>query len=196
MISLVMPKRSRPKQVIVIDSLDVDDQSSVDSSAQLSAHAPVASSSAASQPVSFVTAEQFEAMNDKWTEQFGRFETLLSKGNMFTTPKSVFSSLPITTSTLISSQPFINPAAQHTGPVVSLAVQETLPKGGESKPIKKAHKSPKSDSVRDVDWVLVEGNIFRWGVLFSSTSLSVIYLKMIAKYCSFICLFYFLLFVI
>ena len=125
----------------------MDDQSSVDSSAQLSAHTPVASS-AASQPISFVTTQQFEAMNDKWTEQFAHFEALLSRGNVFTTPKTVVSSLPTTTSTLISSQPFINPAARHTGPVVSPAVQETLPKGGESKPIKKAHKSSKSDKAK------------------------------------------------
>ena len=62
-----------PKDVTAIGSLDVDDQSSVDSSAQLSAHAPVTSSSAASQPVSFVTAEQFEGINNKWTEQFAHF---------------------------------------------------------------------------------------------------------------------------
>ena len=49
---------------------------------------------------------------------------------------------------MISSRPFINPAARHTGPVVPPAVQETLPKGGESKPIKKAHKSSKSDKAK------------------------------------------------
>ena len=75
-------------------------------------------------------------MNDKWTEQFAHFKALLSHGNVFSTPKTVVSSLPSTTSALISSQPFINPSARHTGPVVPPAVQETLPKkGGESKPI-------------------------------------------------------------
>ena len=54
-----------PKDATVIGSLDIDEQSSVDSSAQLSTHAPVAASSSASKPVSFVTAEQFEAMNNK-----------------------------------------------------------------------------------------------------------------------------------
>ena len=138
-----------PKDVTVIGTLDVDDQSSVDSSAQLSAHVPVTSSSAASQPVSFVTAEQFEAMNNKWTEQFAHFEALLSRGNVFSTPKTVVSSLPTTASALISSQPFINPAARHTGSESAPAVHETLPKkGGVSKPIKKTQKSSRSDKVK------------------------------------------------
>ena len=67
-----------PKDITLIGSLDIDEQPSVD----FSVHAPVASSSSASQPVSFVTAEQFEAINNKWTEQFARFEALLSRGNV------------------------------------------------------------------------------------------------------------------
>ena len=63
---------------------------------------------------------------------------------MFTTPKTVVSSLPTTASTLVLSQPFINPAARHTDLVEPPAVQELVPKGGESKPIKKAPKSAKS----------------------------------------------------
>ena len=90
-----------PKDVTVIGTLDVDDQSSVDASAQVSAQAPVTSSSAASQPVSFVTAEQFEAMNDKWTEQSARFEALLSRGNVFSTPKTVLSYLRRLNRTLV-----------------------------------------------------------------------------------------------
>ena len=70
-----------PKEVTVLGGLDADDQSSLDSSAQPSAQVPV-SASASSHP-SFVTAEQFEAMNDKWSEQFARFEALLSRGNVF-----------------------------------------------------------------------------------------------------------------
>ena len=77
-----------------------------------------------------------------------RFEALLSRGNVFTTPKTVVSSLPTTASTLVSSQPFINPAAWHTGLVVPPAVQESVPKGGQSKPIKKAPKSSKSDKAK------------------------------------------------
>ena len=136
-----------PKDVTVLGSLDVDDQSSVGSSAQLSTNAPVAASSSTSKPVSFVTAEQFEAMNVKWTEQFARFEALLSYGNVFTTAKTVVSSPPTTYSTLVSSQPFINTAAQHTEPVPP-AVQESGPKGGESMPIKKAPESSKSDKAK------------------------------------------------
>ena len=67
---------------------------------------------------------------------------------MFSTAKTVVSSLPTTTSTLVSSQPFINPAAQHTSLVVPPAVQETVPKVGESKPIKKAPKSSKCDKAK------------------------------------------------
>ena len=59
---------------------------------------------------------------------------------------SVVSSLP--THTLVSNQPFINPAAWLTGPVVSPAVQETYVKGGESKTKKKSHKSSKSDRTK------------------------------------------------
>ena len=104
-----------PKEVTVLGGVDADDQSSLDSSAQV----PVSASS--SQP-SFVTSEQFEAMNDRWREQFARFEALLSRGNVFTIPKPVVSSPP--SHSVISSQPFIIPAARHTGPVVSPAVQE------------------------------------------------------------------------
>ena len=120
-----------PKEVTNLGGVDADDQSSFESSAQLSVQAPVSASSSSSQPVSFVTAEQFEAMNDKWSEQFARFEALLSRGNVFTIPKTVVSSLPY--HTVVSAQPFINPAARHTGPVVSPAVQEELYKKGEAK---------------------------------------------------------------
>ena len=54
-----------PMEVTVLGGVDADDQSSLDSSAQLSAQVPVSASASSSQP-SFVTAEQFEAMNDKW----------------------------------------------------------------------------------------------------------------------------------
>ena len=62
-------------------SVDADNQSSLDLSTQLSAQAPASASSSSSQP-SFVTAEQFEAMNNKWSEQFAHFEAFLSRGNV------------------------------------------------------------------------------------------------------------------
>ena len=45
----------------------------------------------------------------------------------------------------MSSQPFIIPAARHTGPVVPLAVEEDLVKKGEAKTKKKKQKSSKKD---------------------------------------------------
>ena len=122
--------------------MDADDQPVFESSAQISAQAPASASSSSSQSVSFVTAEQFEAMNDKWSEQFARFEALLSRGNVFTIPK-VVSSLP--SQTIVSAQPFINPVARHIGPVVSPAVQKELYKKGEAKRKKKKQKSSKKD---------------------------------------------------
>ena len=66
---------------------------------------------------------------------------------MFTTPKTTVSSLP--SHTLVSSQPFINLSARHTGPVVPPAEQDSLfKKGGESKSKQKAHKPSKSDKAR------------------------------------------------
>ena len=129
-----------PKEMTVLGSLD-DEQSSVDSSAHPSAQAPASASPSASHSQSFVTAQQFEAMNDKWADQFARFEALLSRGSVFTTPKTAVSSLP--SHMLVSSQPFINPSARHTGPVVPPADQDSKI-GGESKAKQKPPKSSKS----------------------------------------------------
>ena len=58
-----------PQDVTVISPVDSDDIS-----VQVSSHPTVQSSlqspAPSSQPVSFVTSEQFAAMNDKWAEQF------------------------------------------------------------------------------------------------------------------------------
>ena len=61
-----------PKGVTVLGSLDAEEQD-FDTSAQVSAQPSVSASPASSQPQSFVTAQQFEAMNDKWAEQFRSF---------------------------------------------------------------------------------------------------------------------------
>ena len=60
------------KNVTIIASVETRDSSDEASSVQLVTHAL----SPHSQPVSFVTSEQFAAMNAKWTEQFARFEAL------------------------------------------------------------------------------------------------------------------------
>ena len=54
---------------------------------QSTAHPSAQVPSTSSQPVSYVTSAQFEEMNDKWAEHFAIFEALLSRGNVFTTPK-------------------------------------------------------------------------------------------------------------
>ena len=75
-----------PKEVTVIASVDPRD----------SAEPTFASSSDDPRPpsTSFVTAEQFSAMNDRWAEQFARFEALLSRGNVFLPPKPQFCMIP------------------------------------------------------------------------------------------------------
>ena len=74
-----------PDQVTVIAS--VEDKEPVfqpsPSASQPAAHAqPEASSSS----TSFVTSDQLQQMSDQWAEQFARFEALLSRGNVFSTP--------------------------------------------------------------------------------------------------------------
>ena len=61
-----------PKDVTIISAVDMEGQSSPQSTVQVSAHTPAPSTSSALS-VSFVTSAQFEAMNDKWAEQFARF---------------------------------------------------------------------------------------------------------------------------
>ena len=95
----------------------------------------------------FVTAEQFFLMNDKWAEQFARFEALLSRGNVFSTPKAVVN--PASSKVIVSDSPFITPAARPTGPVETPAVQEAVTKV-KSKD-KKQKKTVKSDKPVHVD---------------------------------------------
>ena len=61
----------------------------------------------------FVTAEQFSLMNDKCTEQFARFEALLSRGNVFSTPKTAVN--PVSAKVVVSDSPFIAPAHRSGG---------------------------------------------------------------------------------
>ena len=101
---------------------------------------PTAFSSSSTQP-SYVTAEQFSAMSDKWAEQFAHMEALLSRGNVFATPVSAVK--PIDAQSLISTTPFVPPATRPTGPVeVPVAVEDSAKqkKHDEDKK-KRAHKA-------------------------------------------------------
>ena len=96
----------------------------------------------------FVTAEQFSLMNDKWAEQFARFEALLSRGNVFSTPESTVN--PISAKMVVSDSPFIAPAARPTGLVETPAVQEAVTKVKKPKD-KKQKKTAKSDKPVQVE---------------------------------------------
>ena len=103
-----------PDQVTVIAS--VEDKEPVFQSSpppsQPSAHAQ---SEASSSSASFVTSDQLQQMSDQWAEQFTRFEALLSRGNVFSTPKSTVQHVP--SQAAMSDTPFIPPSARLTGPV-------------------------------------------------------------------------------
>ena len=96
-----------PKDVIVLGSVDINEQSSADSSAHPSVQAPASSSPSASHSQSFVTAEQFEAMNHRWSEQFAR---LCYPGEMYLLPLSrLFLLSPLTLYFLLSLSSILLP---------------------------------------------------------------------------------------
>ena len=137
--------RKDRKAGILVSPKEVEVIASVDSSAEPTFTAPPQSTS---QPATFVTAEQFSLMNDKWAEQFARVEALLSRGNVFSTPKMAVN--PSSSKAVPSDSPFIAPAARPTGPVESPAVQEAVVKSGEDKPKKtKDKKHKKSVKIAD-----------------------------------------------
>ena len=84
-------------------------------------------------------------MNDKWAEQFARFEALLSQGNVFSTPKT---SASVSSHPVLSDKLFINPSAWPTGPVLNPAEQDIKLAKTDSKSKKKSHKS-KSEKPKD-----------------------------------------------
>ena len=110
-----------------------------------SAHAqPEASTS------SFVTSDQLKEISDQWAEQFTRFEALLSRGNVFSTPKTMVN--PIPSHTVVSDTPFIVPSARLTGPVEFPAeVEADTPQDNTStsKDKKKSQKSHKEGKDKD-----------------------------------------------
>ena len=63
---------------------------------------------------SFVTSDQLKQISDQWAEQFARFEALLSRGNVFSTPKTTVKPMP--PHTVVSESLFIAPA-RLIGPV-------------------------------------------------------------------------------
>ena len=67
------------------------------------------SSSAKPDTSSFDTSEQLKNIADQWSEQFAHFEALLSRGNVFSTPKT--SVKPMPPHTVVSDSPFIAPSA-------------------------------------------------------------------------------------
>ena len=137
--------RKDRKAGILVSPKEVEVIASVDSSAEPTFTAPPQSTS---HPATFVTAEQFSLMNDKWAEQFARVEALLSRGNVFSTPKMAVN--PSSLKAVPSESPFIAPAARPTGPVESPAVQEAVVKSGEDKPKKtKDKKHKKSVKIAD-----------------------------------------------
>ena len=142
-----------PKDVKVISTVDTEPtfQSPSGAMAQVPAQPPseippIASSSSVAPQPSYVTADQFTALSDKWAEQFARMEALLSRGNVFSTPVSTVK--PMDTQSVISTTPFIPPATRPTSPVeVPVAVEDsTKPKMPDEKDKKKkSHKSRKHD---------------------------------------------------
>ena len=99
------------------------------------------SSSAKPDTSSFVTSEQLKNIADQWSEPFARFEALLSRGNLFSTPKT--SVKPMPPHIVVSDSPFIAPSARLTGPVDVLAeveLQQKAKDGKEDKP-----KDPKPE---------------------------------------------------
>ena len=107
---------------------------------------PSIASSSSAPPPSYVTAEQFSAMSDKWAEQFARMEALLSRGNIFSTPVS--SVKPVDSQALVSDEPFLASVTRPAGPVVAPVTVKASDKAKEvdSKSKKKAHKSRRDKS--------------------------------------------------
>ena len=101
-----------PQDVTVIASVEDKEPifySTPPTSMPASAHAqPEASTS------SFVTSAQLE-ISDQWSEQFARFEALLSRGNVFSSPKTAVKPIPL--QTVVSDTLFIAfcPAHQSGG---------------------------------------------------------------------------------
>ena len=133
-----------PRDVTVLSPVNSSQQPASTAHAQQtiseddSAHAqdlPGGSDNVSSSDV--VSKKDFDKLSDQLDEKFSRFEALLSRGNIFATPK-----VPVQVSNPpVSDQPFIDPAsARTTGPVWFPAVQASTGSDGK-KDSKKKHKS-------------------------------------------------------
>ena len=91
----------------------------------------------------YVTSAQLKENSDQWSEQFAQFEALLSRGNVFSTPKAGVPKIPA--QSVPSETPFIAPSARLTGPVEFPAEGEADIVVPKSKEKKKSHKSRKED---------------------------------------------------
>ena len=103
-----------PENVTVIASIE-DKEPTFHSSPPTSQPSAHAQSEVSGSSASFVTSDQLKHISDQWTEQFARFEALLSRGNVFSTPKSTVK--PVPTHTVVSDTPFTPPPARLTSPV-------------------------------------------------------------------------------
>ena len=112
-----------PSKVKVLGSVGNED-STAHHDTHASANPPIATSASAG--TSFVSFKDFADMNDKWVEQFARFEALLS----YSVPKmnaSLSSAHPN-----VSDKNFIESCAQPTNPV-SLSADHDKLKGSDEK---------------------------------------------------------------
>ena len=148
-----------PDQVTVIAS--VEDTEPVFQPSPSASHPPAhAQPESSSSSSTFVTSDQFQKMSDQWAEQFARFEALLSRGNVFSTPKSTVQHVP--SHAAISDTPFIPPSARLTGPVefpaegegdkqqASKSVERDVKEQKKSRKSRKDHKDDKHSKKRQV----------------------------------------------
>ena len=91
----------------------------------------------------FVTSAQFKEISGQWSEQFARFEALLSGENVFSTQKTDVK--PIPSYMVVSDTPFITPSARLTGPVGFPAEGEAGSVVAKPKDKKKSRKSRKEN---------------------------------------------------
>ena len=136
-----------PEEVTVIATVE-DKPKDVEPSFQTPPASSASNTSVPAKPESssFVTSEQLKNMADQWSQQFARFKALLSRGNVFSTPKT--SIIPMPPHTVVSDSPFIAPSARLTSPVdVPAEVElQSKPKGNkEDKSKKKDHQKSRKD---------------------------------------------------
>ena len=103
-------------------------------------------------PEDFVSKRDFDTLSNQLEEKFARFEALLTRTNIFSTPKTPVSAVSITT----SEQPFFNPSEPGaTGPVRPPATDGQNPQvkdkknKGTGKKVKKTKVAPTATVVSE-----------------------------------------------